>query len=368
MFSPLISRYVQRRYGVTKEIRLALIGVGNCTSALLQGLAYYRRNESDVGLMHRELGGYDVGDIQPVVAFDVNRNKVGCDLSEAIFAPPNNAYRVPDIQIGPMDVQVLRGPLEDGVPPHLARFIEVSDAPPVDVVAALKNSGAEVMLNMLPTGSAKAARFYAQAALEAGVAFINGMPELVVSDRAFAQQAAERKIPLIGDDVKSQLGGTILHRAMVEAMVARGIHIKKTYQLNYAGNTDFNNLVNRGESKEVTKREAVETLIPYDAEVSAAFAYVPNMQDRKTARFYFELANFSNAPITVDAKLEVEDSANFGGVVVDAIRCCKLALDRGIGGVLESASAYFCKHPPVACSDDEAHTRLEEFIAGRRER
>jgi myo-inositol-1-phosphate synthase len=293
---------------------------------------------------------------------------VGRDLSEAIFAPPNNAYRVPEVLVQPSDIRVLRGPLEDGVPSHLAKFVEVSDEPPVDVVAALRDSGAEVMLNMLPTGSAKAARLYAKAALEAGVAFVNGMPELIVSDRNFADLAAQRKVPLVGDDVKSQLGGTILHRAMVEAMLARGIHIKKTYQLNYAGNTDFNNLVNRGESKEVTKREAVETLIPYDVEVSAAFAYVPNMQDRKTARFYFELANFSNAPIIVDAKLEVEDSANFGGVVVDAIRCCKLALDRGVGGVLESASAFFCKHPPVPCHDDEALMMLSEFIAGKRER
>ena len=241
-------------------------------------------------------------------------------------------------------------------------------SPEVDVVKALRDSGAEVMLNMLPTGSAKAARLYAQAALEAGVAFVNGMPELIVCDQAFARAAAERNVPLIGDDVKSQLGGTILHRAMVETMLARGIHIKKTYQLNYAGNTDFDNLVHRGESKEKTKRGAVEALIPYEADVSAAFAHVKNMEDRKTARFYFELSNFSDAPIIIDAKLEVEDSANFAGVVVDAIRCCRLALDRGVGGVLTTPSAYFCKHPPQEIPDESAARMLAEFIQGTRER
>jgi myo-inositol-1-phosphate synthase len=260
------------------------------------------------------------------------------------------------------------GPVEDGAPAHLAKYMEISSQQPVDVVQALKETEAQVMLNMLPTGSSKAARLYAEAALEAGVAFVNGMPELIVCDESFAGEAEKRHVPLVGDDVKSQLGGTILHRAIVECMLDRGIHIKKTYQLNYAGNTDFDNLVHRGESKEKTKREAVEALIPYDAEVSAAFAHVPTMKDRKTTRFYFELANYSNAPMIVDAKLEVEDSANFAGVAVDAIRCCRLALDRGIGGVLTSASAYFSKHPPKQIPDQEALAMLEEFIHGSRER
>jgi myo-inositol-1-phosphate synthase len=351
-----------------REIRLAIVGVGNCASALIQGLAYYDQVGDDIGLMHRVLGGYDVTDIKPVVAFDVNAQKVGRDLAEAIFAPPNNAYKLPNAEVKRTRVEVLMGPVEDGVPPHLAKYMEVADRTPVDIVQTLKDAGAQVMLNMLPTGSARATWLYGQAALEAGVAFVNGMPELIVSDEAFARSAAERKVPLIGDDVKSQLGGTILHRAMVECMLARGIRIKKTYQLNYAGNTDFDNLVHRGESKEKTKREAVETLIPYDADVSAAFAHVRNMRDRKTTRFYFELSNFSDAPIIVDAKLEVEDSANFAGVVVDAIRCCRLALDRGIGGVLTSASAYFSKHPPQPIPDGEALQMVEEFIQGTRER
>jgi myo-inositol-1-phosphate synthase len=353
---------------MSNEIRLAIVGVGNCASALIQGLAYYDQVGGHIGLMHRNLGGYDVTDIKPVAAFDVNAQKVGRDLIEAIFAAPNNAYKVPEVELKPMGVKVLMGPVEDGAPPHLAKYMDVCSDEPVNVVQVLKDTGAQVMLNMLPTGSAKAARFYAQAALEAGVAFVNGMPELIVSDDSFALAAEERKVPLVGDDVKSQLGGTILHRAMVESMLARGIRVKKTYQLNYAGNTDFDNLVHRGESKEKTKREAVETIIPYEAHVSAAFAHVRNMNDRKTTRFYFELANFSNAPMIVDAKLEVEDSANFAGVVVDAIRCCRLAQDRGIGGVLTAASAYFSKHPPEQIPDKEALLMLEEFIQGSRER
>jgi myo-inositol-1-phosphate synthase len=353
---------------MSHEIRLALVGVGNCASALVQGLAYYAQTDDSVGLMHRTLGGYDVTDIKPVLAFDVNAQKVGRDLCEAIFAPPNCAYKVPNISVNTTGVKVLMGPVEDGVPPHLAKFMQIAKRKPVDVVKALKDSGAEIMLNMLPTGSAKATRLYAQAALDAGVGFINGMPEFIVSDKAFAKQAQARGVPVIGDDVKSQLGGTIIHRALVETMEARGIHITKTYQLNYAGNTDFNNLVHRGESKEQTKREAVESLIPYQTEVSAAFAFVPNMRDRKTTRFYFELANFSNAPVLIDATLEVEDSANFGGTVVDAIRCCRLALDRKVGGVLTSASAFFCKHPPKQVPDMEAAAMVEEFIKGNRER
>ena len=353
---------------MSREIRLAIVGVGNCASALIQGLAYYEQVGGDLGLLHRDLGGYDVTDIKPVVAFDVNRDKVGRDLSEAIFAAPNNAYRVPDVTVPPAGVVVQMGPVEDGVPPHLARYMEIADEPPVDVARALRDAGAEVLLNMLPTGSARAARLYAAAALEAGVAFVNGMPELLVCDPAFAAEAERRRVPLIGDDTKSQLGGTILHRAMVECMLRRGIHIEKTYQLNYAGNTDFVNLVHRGESKEKTKRVAVETLIPYDCDVAASFAHVSNMADRKTTRFYFELGNFSNAPIIVDAKLEVEDSANFGGIVVDAIRCCRLAQDRGIGGALTAASACFSKHPPQQIADEVAYAMLEEFIAGTRER
>ncbi len=350
------------------KIRLALAGVGNCASALLQGLAWYAQNDSEVGLTQRVLGGYDVCDITPVLAFDVSAHKVGRDLAEAIMAPPNCAWQVPEVCVGMTGVEVLPGPVADGMPPHLAKYAPLSDAAPVDLVQALRDSGAEVLLNMLPTGSAKASRLYAQAALEAGVAFVNGMPELIVCDESFAGEALQRGVPVVGDDVKSQLGGTILHRAMVEAMQARGIHIRRTYQLNYAGNTDFDNLVNRGESKEQTKREAVETLIPYETGVSAGFSHVPVMGDRKTTRFYFDVVNFSGAPLHIDATLEVEDSANFGGTVVDAIRCCRVALDRGVGGVLQSASALYCKHPPQPLTDAAAQQQVAEFLLGARER
>ncbi len=351
----------------SNKIRLAIVGVGNCTSALIQGLNYYAQTGETIGLMHPDLGGYAVTDIQPVVAFDVDARKVGKDLGEAIFAPPNICYRLPDVPARETGAKVLMGPVLDGVPPHLAELVQVADQKPVDVARVLKEVKADVLLNCLPTGSARAARYYADAAVkEAKVAFVNGMPELIVCDREYVRAAEERGVPLIGDDVKSQLGGTIIHRALIGTMLDRGIHIKKTYQLNYAGNTDFKNLTRRGESKERTKGEALTSLIPYPAEVSPGFAYIPLMRDRKTAQFYFEAANFGNAPLSFRAILEVEDSANFGGTVVDAIRSCKLAQDRGIGGVLHSASSYLMKHPPEPIPDDEALRHLEEFAAGNR--
>lgn len=353
-----------------KEIRLAIVGVGNCASALVQGLYYYRNqgSEDSIGLMYPVLGGYQVADIVPVAAFDIDARKVGKDLAEAIFASPNCAYRYPDVTVPETGVKVTMGPVLDGIPDHLRRFVKVASEEPADVAHVLKETGAEVLLNCLPTGSAKAARYYANAALEARVAFVNGMPELIVCDEDYARAAEVRVVPLIGDDVKSQLGATIIHRALIQAMLSRGIRIKKTYQLNYAGNMDFYNLVRRGETKELTKTEALTSVIPYDAEVSPGFSYIANMRDRKTARFYFEAANFGSAPLIFDAKLEVEDSANFAGVAVEAIRCCKVALDRGIGGVLLAASAFLMKHPPQAIPDEVAQERMEEFLAGERER
>jgi myo-inositol-1-phosphate synthase len=351
-----------------RTIRLAIAGVGNCTSALLQGLRYYASTDDTTGLMIPDVGGYAVTDIVPVAAFDINKAKVGRDLAEAIFAAPNNAYRLPGIEVPPTGVTVQMTDPLDGAPEHLAGPQNVADQKPVDVARALNDAGVDVVLNCLPTGSARAARMFAQAALDAGAAFVNGMPELVVSTGEFADMAAERGLPLVGDDVKSQLGGTILHRALIEVMLARGIQISRTYQLNYAGNTDFLNLTHRGESKERTKREALTSLIPYETDVSPRFAYVATMGDRKTTRFYFDLGNFSRAPLLFDAKLEVEDSANFAGVAELAIRCCKLAQDRKVAGALTSASAFCSKHPPVPMTDEEALVALNEFIAGERER
>jgi myo-inositol-1-phosphate synthase len=351
-----------------RTIRLAIAGVGNCASALLQGLQYYATVDHATGLMIPDVGGYTVTDIEPVAAFDINAEKVGKDLAEAIFAAPNNAYRLPDIDVPATGVRVQMADPLDGAPEHLTNLVKVADQEPVDVARALNEAGADVLLNCIPTGSARAAWMFARAALEAGTAFVNGMPELVVSTGEFAELAAERGIPVVGDDVKSQLGGTILHRALIEVMLARGIQIERTYQLNYAGNTDFLNLTHRGESKERTKREALTSLIPYDTEISPGFAYIQTMGDRKTTRFYFDLANFSGAPLLFDAKLEVEDSANFAGVAELAIRCCKLAQDRKIGGALTSASAFCSKHPPVPMPDEEALVALNEFVAGERER
>ncbi len=351
-----------------RTIRLAIAGVGNCASALLQGLQYYATVGHHTGLMVPDVGGYTVTDIEPVAAFDINAEKVGKDLAEAIFAAPNNAYRLPDVELPATGVTVQMADPLDGAPEHLTNLVKVADQEPVDVARALNEAGADVLLNCIPTGSARAAWMFARAALEAGAAFVNGMPELIVSTGEFADMAAERGIPVVGDDVKSQLGGTILHRALIEVMLARGIQIERTYQLNYAGNTDFLNLTHRGESKERTKREALTSLIPYDTEVSPGFAYIKTMGDRKTTRFYFDLANFSGAPLLFDAKLEVEDSANFAGVAELAIRCCKLAQDRQIGGALTSASAFCSKHPPVPMPDEEALVALNEFVAGERER
>ncbi|NPV54328.1 MAG: inositol-3-phosphate synthase [Firmicutes bacterium] len=356
---------------MSKEIKVAIVGVGNCASSFIQGLEYYRQvdPEGTVGLMHPVIGGYKVSDIVPVAAFDIARNKVGKDLAEAIFSAPNCAYVYPDVKVRPTNVKVMMGPVLDGAPDHLREFYEVSDEKPCDVAKVLRDSGAEILLNFLPTGSAEAARFYADIAIkEVGLGYMNGMPELIVCSKEYQEAAVKKNVPLIGDDVKSQLGGTIIHRALIKLFQDRGIKIKKSYQLNYAGNTDFANLVKRGKSKELTKTEALTSLIPYEAEISAGFAYVPLMKDRKTTKFYFIASNFGDAPLRFEATLEVEDSPNFGGTIADAIRCLKLALDRGIGGVLTSASAYLTKHPPMQVVDVEALEMLNEFIEGKRER
>lgn len=354
-----------------KPIRVAIVGVGNCASALIQGLAYYRKFGADApGLMNVDIGGYRVTDILPVAAFDIDARRVGLDLSEAIFSGANIAYHYPGVDVPSCGVEVHMGPPMDGISSALSDFVEVADQPPVDVTQILRDSGAEMLLNFLPTASAQAARFYADAAIkEAQIGFINGMPELIVCDPVYQEAAFESGVPLIGDDVKSQLGGTAIHRALLQLLRARGIHVKRTYQVNYAGNTDFYNLVNRGQSKHKTKQEALETLVSSDSEISTGFSYVDFMGDRKTALFYIDASNYGNAPLHLEAKLEVEDSANFGGVMVDMIRYMKLALDRGTSGVLHAASAWLTKHPPITIDDDSlAVQQLNEFVEGRRER
>lgn len=350
------------------KIKVAIVGVGNCSSSFIQGLEYYKKNKTNIGLMNEIIDSYNINDIEVVAAFDINELKVGKDLSEAIFASPNIAYRCPDIQVPNLGVEVKIGPVLDGNPPHLAKYVVVAKKDPVDVEKALQDSDTEILLNFLPTGSAKAARFYADIAIKKlGIGYINGMPELIVSgDEGYVEAAEKSGSPLIGDDVKSQIGATIINRALIELFKDRGIHITKMYQLNYAGNTDFCNLVNRGESKIKTKTEALTTAIPYDANVSTGFSFISNMGDRKTAIFKIEGRNYSGAPLIFEAKLEVEDSPNFGGVIADAVRYCKIALDRGVSGILTSACAFLAKHPPVQYNDKTAKEMLEQFITGKR--
>lgn len=352
-----------------KKIRVAIAGVGNCCQALLEGIEYYRQNPDDKrGLANEDISGYKVTDIIPVAAFDINAEKVGRDLSEAIFRKPNQAFRY-GVAMPKYNVVVQKGPVFDGNPPHLAKFVTESSEPAVDVGRILKESGAEILINIIPTESHQAAHYYADAAIQdAKIGFINMMPTLIVCDPEYQKAAIRSGVPLIGDDGKSQLGGSIIHRALATLMNHRGIHLERTYQINFAGNTDFANLMARGESKHKTKQETVKSLMPYEIVMSTGFTFVEMMGDRKTSLFKFEAGNFGNAPLRLEAKLEVEDSANLAGVMVEVIRHMKLALDRGISGVLESSSAYYAKHPPLQIQDEEALMHLNEFIAGRRDR
>lgn len=355
---------------MVKKIKVAIAGIGNCAQALVTGIQYYRDNPDDTrGLMHPVIAGYKVTDIEVVAAFDINADKVGKDLSEAIYAFPNRAYRYPGVDMKKTGVIVQRGPEHDGNPPHLAEYYKLSDKPICDVVKVLRDSGAEILMNFIPTESHEAARFYADCAIkEAKIGFINGMPTLIVCDPEYQKIAIENNVPLIGDDVKSQFGGTIIHRALATTMLDRGIHMNRTYQINFAGNTDFQNLLHRGESKHKTKKEAVTGLMPYPVEMSTGFTYVEMMKDRKTSIFYIDGSNFGNAPLHLEAKLEVEDSANFAGVIADMARLMKIALERKVGGVLSAACSFLTKHPPVQIPDNEALEHVNNFISGKIER
>ncbi|MBW1991835.1 MAG: inositol-3-phosphate synthase [Deltaproteobacteria bacterium] len=335
------------------KIRLALAGVGNCASALVQGIEYYRRiqeQQSDwaPGLMHRDIGGYGPGDMEVVAAFDVDARKVGRPVSEAIFAPPNCCFRILD-RLSPIPVTVQMGPVLDGVSPHMAAYppeqtFLVSTEKPVDVVRVLQDSGAEVLLNYMPVGAEEAARFYAECCLKAGVSFINCMPTFIVSDPAWGGRFQEAGIPVVGDDVKSQLGATILHRALVHLVQQRGLTVDRTYQINVGGNTDFLNMLNRERlsTKKRSKTEAVTSLLPKDFPPDNLHIgpsdYIPWQKDNKIAFMRIEARGFGGFPMKLEMRLSVEDSPNSGGCMIDAIRCAKLARDRGIGGPLTSIS------------------------------
>lgn len=349
------------------KVKVAFIGVGNCTSAIVQGLQYYKSGEDLPGLMHPTLGGYKMKDIVPVAAFDVDERKVGKDLSEAIFAEPNCALKFADVPH--LGVEVMMGPVMDGVTEHLAQMVKVSNQKPVDVEKVLNEVKPDVVVNNLPTGSIEASKFYATLTIKAKVGFVNGMPALIANDKEFVKMAEDKGVPLIGDDVKSQVGGTVFHRALLKLFMDRGVKIKHTYQLNVGGNSDFFNQLERKETKLFTKMTSMKSLVPYEYPVWAGAAgYIDFLNDTKQAWTFLEGEKFGGIPVTIVAWLEVSDSPNFAGVMVDAIRCCKVALDRKVSGVLTSASAYLTKCPPDKMDDEEARRRLEEFIQGKRER
>jgi len=362
------------------KIKIAIVGVGNCASSLIQGIYYYQKKGADdaIGLMHREIGGYGPGDIEVVAAFDIDKRKVGKDLSEAIFAPPNCTTVFCDVP--ETSVKVSMGHVLDGVAPHMKDYPEdqtfvVADEDPVDVVEVLRESGAEILLNYLPVGSEEAARFYAQCALGAGVAYINNMPVFIASDPEWAGKFEERGIPIVGDDIKAQLGATITHRTLANLFKRRGVKLDRTYQINTGGNTDFLNMLNRDrlDSKKESKTEAVQSILgddrlePENIHIGPS-DYIPWQKDNKICFLRMEGRLFGDVPMNLELRLSVEDSPNSAGCVIDAIRCCKLGIERGVAGPLTSISAYTMKHPPEQYTDDEAARMVDEFIEGKRER
>ncbi len=360
------------------DIRLAVVGLGNCASALIQGIHYYRQcpPAEAVGLMHYSLGGLAPADLRVVAAFDIDQRKVGRDVSEAIFAPPNCTTRFAPI-IPALSVPVTMGPILDGLSEHMLEYPEhqrfvAADAPqpgPDEVVRALRDAGVEIVVNYLPVGSEQATRFYAECALEAGCAFVNNIPVFIASDPSWARRFAERGLPIVGDDIKSQLGATITHRLLTDLFRKRGVKLERTYQLNTGGNTDFLNMLNRTRlaAKKTSKTEAVQAvagvrLADDDIHVGPS-DYVPWQRDNKVAFIRMEGRLFGDVPMNLELRLSVEDSPNSAGVAIDAIRCAKLAMLRGKGGALEAPSAYFCKHPPRQLTDDEAYRLVEGFIS-----
>ena len=362
------------------KIKVAIVGIGNCASSLIQGIYYYddKKPEDAIGLMHWKIGDWDPTDIEVVAAFDVDERKVGKTIDEAIFAKPN-CTTIFQEEIPKSDVKVSMGHVLDGVAEHMQNFDEdytfkVSDAEPVDVVEVLKESGAEMLLSYLPVGSEEAARYYAQCALDAGIGYINCMPVFIVSDPEWEAKFREKGIPAVGDDIKAQIGATITHRTLANLFKERGVKLDRTYQINTGGNTDFMNMLNRHrlDSKKVSKTEAVQSVLaermdPQDIHIGPS-DYVPWQKDNKICFLRMEGRTFGDVPMNIELRLSVEDSPNSAGCVIDAIRCCKLALERGIGGQLTSISSYTMKHPPVQFTDDEAAASVEAFINGEIER
>ncbi|RLG19853.1 inositol-3-phosphate synthase [Candidatus Micrarchaeota archaeon] len=361
------------------KIRVAIVGVGNCASSLVQGLKYYKKVDGNSpptpGLMHNVIGGYSISDIEIVAAFDIDKRKVGSDVAWAIFAEPNCTARFSEVS--EMGVEVEKGPVLDGLASTTQKTILIDQKQKVcDVKKVLKKSNAEILVSYLPVGSEEATRFYAGEALAAGCAFINAIPSFIASaeEGRWVKRFEKAGLPVIGDDIKSQVGATILHRVLTRLFMDRGVKVEKTYQLNVGGNTDFLNMTDRSrlKNKKISKTDAVQSQmmmpLPKDDIHIGPSDYVPWLKDKKLCFIRMEGKKFGDVPVKVDVKLDVEDSPNSAGIMVDAIRCAKLALDRNTAGVLISPSAYFMKHPPVQYPDSIARQMVEEFIAGKRER
>ena len=356
------------------KVRVAIIGVGNCASALVQGVNYYKdAKEADrvPGVMHVNLGGYHVGDIEFTAAFDVVTTKVSKDLSEAIYAYPNNTYKFCEVPY--QNVKVERGMTHDGIGKYVGEMVEKAPGPTADIVGILKSTNTDVVVNFLPVGSEMATKWYVEQVLDAGCAFVNGIPVFIASQDYWAGRFQERGLPIIGDDVKSQVGATIVHRVLTSLFVDRGVQLDRTYQLNFGGNTDFINMLERErlESKKISKTGAVTSMLPYTLEKGDVHVgpsdYVPWLTDRKFCYIQMEGTTFGDVPLRLEAKLEVWDSPNSAGVIIDAVRCAKLALDRGVSGPLIGPSSYFMKTPPQQIKDDKALEITEEFIRGEGE-
>jgi myo-inositol-1-phosphate synthase len=353
------------------SIRVAIIGVGNCASSLVQGVHFYRDASPDdfvPGLMHVELGGYHPRDIEFTAAFDVSAHKVGLDLGEAIYAEPNNTIRFADVP--PLGVKVHRGMTHDGLGTYLKDVVPKSSASTDDIVGILKATKTDVVVSYLPVGSEMATKWYVEQVLEAGCAFVNCIPVFIASAPYWNKRFAQRRLPIIGDDIKSQVGATIVHRVLTDLFRKRGVRVDRTYQLNFGGNTDFLNMLERDRlaSKKISKTQAVTSQLGHPMKAGDVHVgpsdYVPWLADRKFCHIRMEGTGFGNVPMQCEVKLEVWDSPNSAGVVIDAVRCARIALDRGIGGALNGPSSYFMKSPPLQFSDDEARELVEAFIRG----
>jgi myo-inositol-1-phosphate synthase len=354
-----------------KKVRVAIIGVGNCASSLVQGVQFYKDAADDAlvpGIMHARLGGYHIRDIDFTLGIDVNVTKVGKDLCEAVFAAPNNTYKFADVPV--LGAPVVRGMTHDGLGKYLSGMIEKAPGPTADIVKMLRDTKTDVVVNFLPVGSEMATKWYVEQAIEAGCAFVNGIPVFIASSEYWAKRFRDAKLPILGDDIKSQVGATILHRQLATLFIDRGVRIDRTYQLNFGGNTDFLNMLERErlESKKISKTNAVTSMIPYQLDHDNVHVgpsdHVPWLTDRKWAYIRMEGTTFGNVPLNVEVKLEVWDSPNSAGVMIDAIRCAKIALDRKLSGPMIGPSSYFFKTPPKQFRDDICREKVEAFIEG----